>query len=367
MVKKTNVKSKKFYIIIATLCILSLHILDWTQTFNPTIQTNIEYLIILVILIAVPINPFYCSITIFIACILIYVIDDSYWITCYPFLFSIAIIAIYQGSILSACLAIIGTQLITILDSMHIILLSGLSYIGQPISLAWCIGTLIKNTIIIEQQNTKEAERESYRVHQINMLHILHDTIANDLVYTIIELRRVNTEITLLPMKKQIHNIIDILENALSQLRGIVIPSLKGQVLTTTDIAVHSSINTTLQVLSRNLEKNGFIGHIYLHGNLNELQIRYRILLNYCIQELGGNIIKYGLPGIFTLSIKITNDSISIISSNIEHHRNKQSNKFSGTGLTLLQDEIEKHKGRVLFASEDNEWSIYINIPLAGE
>lgn len=95
---------------------------------------------------------------------------------------------------------------------MHIILLSGLSYIGQPISLAWCIGTLIKNTIIIEQQNTKEAERESYRVHQINMLHILHDTIANDLVYTIIELRRVNTEITLLPMKKQIHNIIDILE-----------------------------------------------------------------------------------------------------------------------------------------------------------
>lgn len=138
---------------------------------------------------------------------------------------------------------------------MHIILLSGLSYIGQPISLAWCIGTLIKNTIIIEQQNTKEAERESYRVHQINMLHILHDTIANDLVYTIIELRRVNTEITLLPMKKQIHNIIDILENALSQLRGIVIPSLKGQVLTTTDIAVHSSINTTLQVLSRNLEK----------------------------------------------------------------------------------------------------------------
>lgn len=87
MVKKTNVKSKKFYIIIATLCILSLHILDWTQTFNPTIQTNIEYLIILVILIAVPINPFYCSITIFIACILIYVIDDSYWITCYPFLF----------------------------------------------------------------------------------------------------------------------------------------------------------------------------------------------------------------------------------------------------------------------------------------
>lgn len=122
MVKKTNVKSKKFYIIIATLCILSLHILDWTQTFNPTIQTNIEYLIILVILIAVPINPFYCSITIFIACILIYVIDDSYWITCYPFLFSIAIIAIYQGSILSACLAIIGTQLITILDSMHIIL-----------------------------------------------------------------------------------------------------------------------------------------------------------------------------------------------------------------------------------------------------
>ena len=123
MVKKTNVKSKKFYIIIATLCILSLHILDWTQTFNPTIQTNIEYLIILVILIAVPINPFYCSITIFIACILIYVIDDSYWITCYPFLFSIAIIAIYQGSILSACLAIIGTQLITIPDSMHIILL----------------------------------------------------------------------------------------------------------------------------------------------------------------------------------------------------------------------------------------------------
>ena len=199
------------------------------------------------------------------------------------------------------------------------------------------------------------------------MLHILHDTIANDLVYTIIELRRVNTEITLLPMKKQIHNIIDILENALSQLRGIVIPSLKGQVLTTTDIAVHSSINTTLQVLSRNLEKNGFIGHIYLHGNLNELQIRYRILLNYCIQELGGNIIKHGLPGIFTLSIKITNDSISIISSNIEHHRNKQSNKFSGTGLTLLKDEIEKHKGRVLFASEDNEWSIYINIPLAGE
>lgn len=115
------------------------------------------------------------------------------------------------------------------------------------------------------------------------------------------------------------------------------------------------------------MEKNGFIGHIYLHGNLNELQIRYRILLNYCIQELGGNIIKHGLPGIFTLSIKITNDSISIISSNIEHHRNKQSNKFSGTGLTLLQDEIEKHKGRVLFASEDNEWSIYINIPLAGE
>lgn len=253
--KENKHKIKKFYIIIATLCILSLHILDWTQTFNPTIQTNIEYLIVLVILIAVPINPFYCSITIFIACILIYVIDDSYWITCYPFLFSIAIIAIHQGSILSACLAIIGTQLITILDSMHIILLNGLSYIGQPISLAWCIGTLIKNTIIIEQQNTKEAERESYRVHQINMLHILHDTIANDLVYTIIELRKVNTEITLLPMKKQIHNIIDILENALSQLRGIVIPSLKGQVLTTTDIAVHSSINTTLQVLSRNLEK----------------------------------------------------------------------------------------------------------------
>lgn len=377
MVKKfkTLFSSEQLVYIISTLCCTSLHIFDWYGGVDLPVYEHVEYAIVLILTLMVPTHPTIISSILFLTCVIMsynpFQPINISWITCYPSLFAVIVLASQWGDILSSILFIGDVQVISLLDSSGIPIFRGIPYIIMPISTAWCIGTLLRYSLVLERQKTTIHEKELHRAEQSKLLHLLHDSVANNLVYAIIELRKIRPSSVSSVESIHLQNVIDTLENTLDQLREQAITPMKQRISTggknnTSYVTVVShphDVKEAIYIIAQQLKKCDFTGYPQCEGDPSRLNSAQTTLLTHCIREIGGNIVKYGKPGEYALSIQCSEDCVTIISSNCirtEAFPQRQSHN----GLSLLRDDIRSCGGSISYTAEDNEWSIYLRIPI---
>lgn len=374
---KSLFKRQKLIYLIVTACCMLLHIVDWSNSINPPTSEHVKYAVILVLLIALPFYPLITSSFILATCIVFYGSTDSYWLSSYPFLLSITIIAFHWGKIATSLIFIAAAQSLLILEqiSPFVVIktaIEGIPYILQPISMAWCVGTLLRYGLNQARQQSIMQEKEAQRKNQLALLHILHDSIANDLVYAILEIRKLNSQSNE-SQNNYLSSVTETLESVLEQLRSQVILPLREQVFQSeqcsSDIQIIQStpatrIRRTNLTIARQLHECGFKGHPQFIGDANGLDTAHVLFIINCIRELGGNILKHGSPEEYALSVEITDDSIIVLSSNRVSTDQMQMNQHqSGNGLTLLRNDIYSFGGLISYAIDGNEWTIYIEVP----
>lgn len=245
----------------------------------------------------------------------------------------------------------------------------------QPAIIAWVLGVFLGRSIDLQLKNSVIEEKSRYRENQLKTLHILHDSIANDLVYAISRSHALEKCLTTSNEITLTNDIVSTLETSLIELRREVIQPAKDELngMNISSVRAHD-VYSHVSLLKQDLENSrfrlrshGFIGAPQLIGDVGLLDDDLATLVDSCVKEISGNILKYGFPSDYALVVNIMDDDVSIISSNTvsaQHVKDRVSS--SNSGLAILSDEVKQRGGNVIFGVEDKEWSIYVTIPCHG-
>lgn len=271
-----------------------------------------------------------------------------------------------------------------------------------PLAMAWAVGSIIRWARGQERRMSEQSQAARLRERQLMLMHVLHDSVANDLVYAISRCNMLVEEQSLadgarkpdMHVIAQVNEITTVLEQSLQELRSRVITPMKHELLqdedgTPSDMKLAKAASsmsavaltqTAVVMSGKRLREAGFVGVPQIDGNLENITDGMADFLTNAVRELGGNMMKHGKAGPFTLIIEATAaGSIIIIASNMMRHSDGgtsqstrkadfASSELSDTassGLGILRMETEKLGGVFNVTEEDDEWSVYINVPAA--
>lgn len=365
------------------LCILLFASFRTSWTSQLPISDDILYIIYVSLLLTVPIRPVPSSILMCILCLIgIFSSSDMgmYWFHFEGVWYAAGILGARWGrGIVSISLAFIlitlqtvGNILYNLEPSFSIFLSCKLESI-IPFLIFWSAGSLLRYIRTIEEHQ-QEAENDARaKQEKIELLQILHDSIANDLVYATTRIRTAQKQIS---KPTDMDEIIGVIEHALLELRHKVITPMKNSIEDTTTIPSSESHDHGTPVeqlyrcsleMSQRLHKLGFIGDIKLIGDFNDLPTADIRLLVSFICELGSNIAKYGQQGEYTFvtTSSATDDTVNILVSNSQLDPTQTTTPFlsSNSGLSSIRQKVRARRGAVSINSEDDEWTVYISLP----
>ncbi|OZG63035.1 signal transduction histidine kinase [Bifidobacterium lemurum] len=381
-------KERTLYCAISWLFAIGI-IADWANTLGATPLLHAENLVVVMLLLFLPLRPvIFASIIVVVCFVLAFAPFPSagvYWLQASPVWLASAVLGKHIANvIIPSCAFVLFQSLIIVGSATQLWWVSSFAATMQPVIVAWGIGALIGQMTRNERERAAAEIQNQQRAHQLEMLHVLHDSVANNLVYALARLRSFQSNTPAGNNLKDVGEIADVLALSLHELRQqVIIPTRRK--LDLTDARPISSVQSpgptpestehtllqTIQSAAHRLHEQGFIGMPQVIGQVAHLAPSRIELISHCVREVGGNIIKYGMPGPYALAIDTDEQTISILSSNrcSTPHPHEQSSKFTdidagtSTGLRLITEEISRAGGTVSTSQESGEWTIFISIP----
>lgn len=387
-----------------------LVVFDWISRMGPHPPLNLPVIAMITLPVILPCIPVAASITIIICGILFIIAPisgpDVNWLLSAPTCLAMAVLGHRCRYTMSAIIAlIVGCAPVFIASVLQTELLLAISPSIQTCSVFWCIGTTLAITEDAKQAKLLEAEQSRQQAHRLRILGMLHDSLANDLVSAILLCRTIiSCQSNNRSTSADVQEIEDILEQSLTRLReDIIIPERTA--LASSNTAESTSSNAehyqsdpapnltpalmdTVRKLNEYLASQGWKGQIHVGGDVSGIDVSTIRFIERCIRELCINILKHGDTGSFALEIDADKDCIRLYSSNPVRHRttsadgtsaafpsvesNRNNNNrnsesddklSSHCGLLLLQRELEQRNGKLQWASESGEWSVFAEIP----
>lgn len=299
----------------------------------------------------------------------------SYYLNISPIVLACAVLGSRLGKIKSSFIATIVVYLAGFVFSIYKMEdLREIFFTVSPMVLWWLIGSLVVSSIDFARQKIVIQHQMEQRDERLRILHILHDSVANDLVYAISRSRMLKTDGNS-QINDTVDDIVSTLEIALSELRRDIIEPTKHS-LDQDDhslqheypyVASVTDVRKELAIAKMRLSKHGFIGIPQINGDISTMDDAVSSLLSSCIKELTGNMIKYGQPGDYALGVDVSDDEMMVIASNTISplYAGERSVFSSNVGLESLTNELEQHGGTLSATVEDGEWSVCITLPLA--
>lgn len=270
----------------------------------------------------------------------------------------------------------VSTLVILVMRQLHLDVVYGYCYLLWEFLLAWLIGAIAHHTLELEYRYGTVMERDKQRERQLQTMHVLHDTVANNLVYGIMQCRAIRTSDDGQVQLGKVQELQSTLEDTLCVLRTDVITPIKNETSEQADhgaragdrihaqsssISSAATLEKTIQRCQDKLDQCGFHGSIELDTGSNSLTAAECSMVSSCIAELSGNIMKHGAPGEYVIALSISADDISIVSSN--QCAEVDGEESTEWGMALLRRQVDMFDGSVNAAREANEWSVHIEIP----
>lgn len=356
-----------------------LFYLEWITGSELSASTRIKFIILLIFMLGIPFCPAIISLAIIILSLLFsYVLSppNTYWLSSISLLTAVFVLGYIFRKLIPAIAIFVFSQVSYFLSLLFQIQnLQSFLFTYQPAIIAWVFGVFLGRSIDLQLKNSVIEEKSRYRENQLKTLHILHDSIANDLVYAISRSHALEKCLTTSNEITLTNDIVSTLETSLIELRREVIQPAKDELngMNISSVRAHD-VYSHVSLLKQDLENSrfrlrshGFIGAPQLIGDVGLLDDDLVTLVDSCVKEISGNILKYGIPSDYALVVNIMDDDVSIISSNTvsaQHVKDRVSS--SNSGLAILSDEVKQRGGNVIFGVEDKEWSIYVTIPCHG-
>ena len=275
------------------------------------------------------------------------------------------------GIAASAC-----TPVILVMRQLHLDVVYGYCYLLWEFLFAWLIGAIVRHTLELEYRYGTVIERDKQRERQLQTMHVLHDIVANNLVYGIMQCRAIRTSDDGQTKLNKVQQLQFTLEDTLRVLRTNVITPMKNETSEQADYGARTDNGTnaqgsssssvvtlekTIQRCQDQLDQCGFHGSIEFDIGSNALTAVECSMVSSCIAELTGNIMKHGAPGEYVIALSVSADDISIVSSN--QCAEADGEESTEWGIELLRREVDMFSGSMNAAREANEWSVHIEIP----
>lgn len=366
--------------------------------------------VLVILLIALPCAPQWCAVAVTACCaacmVVPYAGPDINWLNSAPIWLALAVLGHHWRSLkLAGVVLVLGClpECIGVITGNELALSSAPS--AQGCAMWWCVGALVGALAATESDKAVARERSEQYAHRLRVLHVLHDSLANNLVYAVLRCRALTAhDADSDAIHAGIGEIEGILKRCLAQLRQeVIVPERSA--LTAAGIETGNSIDTErcgrvsaeslsaaltpmLDELTRRLESQGWNGTAHLSGDCRCADAEHVRLVEASIRELGANMLKYGVPGAYALEVEACDDHVNVYSSNpVGKQAGKQAGKqvgkqvndstgdsdnasdeatsafTSGCGLALLRREIESVGGSLECVQENGEWSVCITIP----
>ncbi len=354
------------------------------------------------LLVVLPCAPVVFSIAVIACCVVCTVVPfagaDVNWLNAVPMWLALAVLGYRCGSSKALVVALVaGTVPSCFATVTGNELAASIAPTVQTCAIWWCIGSMVAVLGHAERDKAVAQERSEQYEHRLRILHILHDSLANDLVYALLQCRSITsrgidgadaTDATggKADADESHANIGEIertLERCLTRLRQDVITPERAALDEAGVVAVnspdstpvsggervslHAALAPVLAETTRQLKSQGWNGVAHLNGECSDVDGETVRLVEACVRELESNIAKYGDPGTYALEVEACDDHVNIYSSNPVSGTGATSPALtSNCGLSLLQNRIEHVGGSMEYAREDGEWTICIAIPCNG-
>ncbi|MBW3093767.1 hypothetical protein KIH75_00975 [Bifidobacterium sp. 64T4] len=365
--------------------------------------------VLVILLVALPFAPQWCALAVAVCCaacvVVPYAGPDINWLNSAPIWLAMVVLGDHWRSLkLAGAVLVIGCipGCVGAIAGNELVLSVAPSV--QGCAMWWCIGALVGTMIATESDKAAAKERSEQYAHRLRVLHVLHDSLANNLVYAVLHCRAImshnagNDAVC-----AEVGEVKGILERSLAQVRReVIIPERSalgaagvetGSIATvehdgrTPAESLSAALAPTLDELTRRLESQGWHGAVHISGDsIGDSSGDCRCpgaecvrLVEASVRELGANMLKYGVPGAYALEVEVCGDHVNVYSSNPVDKRvdgsfdnpadatgEVPSAFTSGCGLALLRKEIEAAGGSLECAQENGEWSVCITIPFEG-
>lgn len=356
--------------------------LDWIDSIGLTVQDHVQNALLMIFTLLLPLNPIICStIIILLSLAMAYILPAAniYWLFSTPCLLALVFLGKSVRRPIPTAITFFVIQLLASTGTItHNEELRALTLGYQPLIIAWVIGTFLGCAIEAQRKRAIAEEQAAHRSEQLRMLHVLHDSVANDLVYAAAQCKSLRTELTDETSLAKTDDIITALESGLTQLRQQIIEPTKRDIETIDKPHTEAEripqsdaqmrIHNTTRTIEQRLQQCGFVGNPQIKGDLTAIREDIIDVIDMTIQELGGNIIKYGEPSTYALVIDISADgTVTIVSSNRYRPRTDEADQPSTPATShvpvLLADRLRSVGGNMSVSDEEGEWTVYICIP----
>ncbi|MCH9275603.1 hypothetical protein JS533_004855 [Bifidobacterium amazonense] len=362
----------------------ALFALDWLNGIDLTASDQMKNAALMVLMLLLPFNPAVLGgaiVALSLALAYAIPVASIYWLFTIPCYVAAIVLGQLVRRPIPAIVVFCATQLLAMFGTVA--RQEGLrqfAFTYQSLVIAWAIGTFLGYAIDVQKRRTANEEKAQYRAKQLRILHILHDSVANDIVYALAQSKTLRDGLTDDEQLARADDIIAVLESGLAQLRRQVIEPTKLEVTETEDPAggdrgdLESQIDAsvrlhrTVQMIGQRLRQRGFVGSPQVNGDVAAVRGDVLGVIGLCVHELGGNMVKYGRAGEYAFVVDVSRDgTVTIAASNLcrtdAAGTGRPATPPTNGGLTLLRDELRSVGGSMSVSAEDGEWTVYIRIP----
>ncbi|MFC5222260.1 sensor histidine kinase [Bifidobacterium leontopitheci] len=201
----------------------------------------------------------------------------------------------------------------------------------MPLALAWTVGAIIRWAHTMERERVAEEERAQRREQQLMLMHVLHDSVANNLTYAASRCSLLLDENPASDGSR--HALSDqdraavleislIIDQSLQEIRQRIIVPVKHDLMpeaaesgdseaarqprdTMAEVSSIEQLHEVMATSGKRLHRDGFTGVPQLEGDIVGLTEPMLRFLADAVRELAGNMLKYGRPGPFTLLVNV--------------------------------------------------------------
>lgn len=412
-------RTRMLYMVLSALCLVHF-LLQWLNTDGMSAADTVQFAVIALLTALLPLRPCVVAVMLLLADVVMVFApfsDMGFIPGLAPMLLAAAALGVQWGSLWAGGVAVAVTEFAAAVQSVADFSYNDVVYAAistaaslAPLSIAWAIGALVRWARFEEAERIKAQTAVARREKHLHILHVLHDSVANDLVYAVTQCRAARSAIAAsqsvsVDADMRIDEIITVLERCLTQMRQQIIVPTKNELLGIaqgeerlgeTPIATAAAsylrgdlapelfdLEQVMREMGRRLRGLGFEGEPQISGHIAACDEDALRFVADAVREFGGNMAKYGRPGAYSLAVDMQRDGgVSISASNPMNDDAARSEdgsvdgvddsggvrieaSSSGSGLAVLAKEAGRRGGFLSCSAEDGEWTAYVSVPSA--
>jgi signal transduction histidine kinase len=390
--------------IIGSLCCLAFMVVELAVTPELSISGIIFIVIYSLLLVCLPAKPTISCVGMVILNAVITVIPveivgpTAFWGTW----FALGLLA-RRETVWIACLCVTVNIVATM--SAAIIYYGSVSIGTVGLSCSYMVSFLVgfaiqKQAVALRIQKERELseQRLLFQDERLENLHVLHDQVAGDLTHIVQRCRLWISDPSIsMDEKSEISEVEAMVDDVLHRLRTNVIePARKTLERHHEEAGVDADARNIAESISsepvealaaeasknadngsrgmstklaeqacraqRRLSALGFIGHIDIDGDCDQLTAKQLTAVSRLMDELSNNIARHGKPGEYLFRIGLGIGGFGILASNLCVEGENDLDLSGGVGLRLIARTVEGLGGDIQTNTEDGEWTIAIRV-----